>query len=219
MTGELFFCCFFFVFSVWILSASTLYVAVCVTVHFTTFPKGSIWTMMSVFSFRTHTALVVEFIQLCLVRFIYLSSANRVPAVSVWMCWLPHIQAYKILGLKAKLNSATATVSLWRRNSSKYKQVGRKRGNKKNWKCNSYFYRSTSLIFWEGEIADSFAVITFTCTLAELFMKDLNRGYEMGKRLFTNNTKSKKALKWTKMSHQTLDHVSGYESRYKDPVK
>lgn len=76
------------------------------------------------------------------------------------------------------------------------------------WKCNSYFYRSTTLILGEGEIAHSFAVITFTCTLVELFMKDLNRGYVMGKRIFfffffTNNTKSKKALKWTKkMSHQ-----------------
>lgn len=65
-------------------------------------------------------------------------------------------------------------------------------------KCNSYFYRSTSLILWGGGIADSFAVITFTCAPAELFMKDLNGGYVTGKRIFfyTNNTKrTKRALK------------------------
>lgn len=38
-------------------------------------------------------------------------------------------------------------------------------------------------------------------------MTDLNGGYVMGKRLFTNNTKSKKALKWTKNVTSTLDHV------------
>lgn len=144
------------------------------------------------------------------------------------MCWLSHIPALEVLGLKADLHR---TVSLWRENTqvierssvreSKWQKVrGRQwereeegEGQKEKWvpaqprnvwKCNSYFYRSTSLILWEGEIAHSFAVITFTCTLAELFMKDLNRGYVMGKRLFTNNTKSKKALKWTKKCHINL---------------
>lgn len=93
---------------------------------------------------------------------------------------------------------------------TEWKEAGEKRrgrGRGRNvWKCNSYFYRSTSLILWEGEIADSFAVITFTCTLAELFMNDLNRGYGTGKKrlLFffsTNNTKSKKVQKWTKTCH------------------
>lgn len=153
------------------------------------------------------------------------------------MCWLPHMPALEVLGLKADLHP---TVSLWWENivierssmrRSEWQKVreSKREGQKEKWvpaqprnvwKCNSYFYRSTSLILWEGEIAHSFAVITFTCTLAELFMKDLNRGYVMGKRLFfTNNTKSKKALKWTKTVTSTLDHVKGCEPRYKDPVK
>lgn len=146
------------------------------------------------------------------------------------MCWRSHIQQrlWRFLGLKTR--PSPICVSPQRGNTSdrkKYqegkqitKSEGRATSEKKRgggqkekrvaaqptnvWKCNSYFYRSTSLIFWEGEIADSFAVITFTCTLAELFMKDLNRGYVMGKRLFTNNTKSKKALKWTKKCHINL---------------
>ena len=141
------------------------------------------------------------------------------------MCWLSHIPAREVLGLKADLHP---TVSLWSENTKVIERSGergsewqkvrggqweKEREREKRepaqprnvWKCNSYFYRSTSLILWEGEIADSFAVITFTCTLAELFMKDLNRGYVMGKRLFTNNTKSKKRpLKWTKKCHINL---------------
>lgn len=72
------------------------------------------------------------------------------------------------------------------------------------WKCNSYFYRSTTLILGEGEIAHSFAVITFTCTLVELFMKDLNRGYAMGKRIFLPTIlKAKRPSNGQKkMSHQ-----------------
>lgn len=50
-------------------------------------------------------------------------------------------------------------------------------------------------------------------------MKDLDRGYVMGKRIFTNNTKSKKALKWTKNVTSTLDHVKKCGPRYKDQVK
>ena len=38
------------------------------------------------FKFRYHTALVVEFIQPCLVRFIYLSPANRVHSLYLSEC-------------------------------------------------------------------------------------------------------------------------------------
>lgn len=135
------------------------------------------------------------------------------------MCWLSYIPALEVLVLKAALYT---TVSPWRENTKGIERSGEREWQKVRgsqweresenekwapvqprnvWKCNSYFYRSTSLILWEGEITHSFAVITFTCALAELFMKDLNRGYVMGKRLFTNDTKSKKALKWTKKHH------------------
>lgn len=39
--------------SFWALSTSTVYGVVCVTVHFTTFPKGSIYRVMQCFSSDT----------------------------------------------------------------------------------------------------------------------------------------------------------------------
>lgn len=76
------------------------------------------------------------------------------------------------------------------------------------------------MILWEEEITDSFAVITFTCAPAELFMKELSGGGVMGERHFTNNAKSKKAIRWTKKNvTSSSGRVKKGESRYKEPEK
>lgn len=64
------------------------------------------------------------------------------------------------------------------------------------------------MILWEEEITHSFAVITFTCAPAELFMKGLSGGGVMGERHFTNNAKSKKVIQWTKKKSQPAQVVS-----------
>lgn len=206
--------------SVW--AAYTIYKAVCVTVHFLTFPKGSIQRVMHCFRPDFTWAEWMNSFSHVLWGLFTSTRANK--ATLALSPNLLTLTSWDHWGFRAKNRPENVPSEGcgggWKKNTRvRYRN-----------ECQFDLVTSGNVIpiskevaLWsceEEEIPYSFAVITFTCALAELFMKEFSGGCVMGKSLFTNNAKSKKAIPWTKKSVTfSSDRVKNGEPRYKEREK
>lgn len=161
------------------------------------------------------------------------------------MCWLSHIPALEVLGLKADLHS---TVSLWRENtqviersSEREKRMTegkrraawgrgkeRERSRKRN-ECPLNPRTSGNVIpisieapLWSYERERSQTVLLSSLSLVlwlNYLWKTSIEGMWWVKGFLPTILKAKGTCNGQKNVTSTLDHVKGCEPRYKDPVK